>query len=182
VRRNTLAEVAVCGLLDAVLTGDDFQTAFVQQCRQPLDHKKQVALHQADGNRCDDSGKGTDAAGLRKCLFMAAFLLLRLTLLVARLVLLLCVIDGAIRLHPHFMYFALLAALGSAGLGGVLACLVLRSDGLFLRARLLLPDGNVLVARQRRTAFLLLAVGGADLQDLRFDGDSLGDVCVHLAW
>jgi hypothetical protein len=77
---NTLAGVAVFDLLDAALAGDDFQTAFIQQCRQPLDHKKQIALHQADGTRGDDSGKGADAGGLHECLFVAALLLLRLTL------------------------------------------------------------------------------------------------------
>ena len=49
--------VAVLCLLVTTLTGDNLQTAFVQQRRQPFDHEKQVAFHQPHRNRCDDGGK-----------------------------------------------------------------------------------------------------------------------------
>jgi len=49
--------VAVLCLLDAALTGDDLQTAVVQQCSKPLDHKKQIALWSAEGRQHYHSAK-----------------------------------------------------------------------------------------------------------------------------
>jgi hypothetical protein len=69
------------------------------------------------------------------------------------------------------------AAFGDDGLGGELAHLELRALRLFFRLRLVVADGNVLVAGERGAAFLLYAVGGADLHELRFRRNRLGKVC-----
>ena len=49
---HTASMVAVLHLLDAVSTGDDGETVFVQQQSQPFHDKKQVALHQPNGDLC----------------------------------------------------------------------------------------------------------------------------------
>jgi hypothetical protein len=46
-------------------------------------------------------------------------------------------------------------------------------SGLFFRLGLLLPDFDILVARNRGAAFRLLAIGRADLYYLRFGCDCL---------
>ena len=98
----------------------------------------------------------------------------------SRLLLLLRMMHRAGWIGAHLMDGADVAAFGDDGLGGELAHLELGPLRLFLRLRLVVPNGGVLVARQDRAAFLLLAVGGADLHQLRFRGDGLGNVRVHL--
>ncbi len=76
-------------------------------------------------------------------------------------------------LRAYHTQLAFVHALGDDGFGGVFARLVFRSCCLFFGRGLLRPDFNVLVARQRGAAFLLLSIGCADLHELGFRGDGL---------
>jgi len=82
----------------------------------------------------------------------------------------------AICLGANLAEFALLAAFGDNGLGGVLARLELRPGRLFFRPGLLLPDFDILVARNGGAAFLLLAIARADLYQLRFRCDAPANI------
>jgi hypothetical protein len=86
----------------------------------------------------------------------------------------------AICLGANLAEFALLDAFGDNGLGGVLARLELRAGGLLFRLGLLLPDFDILVARNGCAAFLLLAIARADLYQLRFRCDGLPDIAFQL--
>jgi hypothetical protein len=73
-----------------------------------------------------------------------------------------------------------ITALRDDGVRGELAYFELWTPCLLLALRFLIPDGGVLITRDNLAAFLLLAVGGADLDKLRLDGNLLGDVCANL--
>ena len=96
------------------------------------------------------------------------------------LLLLLRVMDRAFGIGANSLGFALLGAFGDDGLGGVLARLVFRPVALILALRFVLPDFDVLVARNDRAAFGGFTVGGADLYQLRLGGDGLLYVRVDL--
>ena len=131
-RKQLRDRVAVLRLLDAALTGDNLQTAFVQQCRQPLDHKKQVALHQPHRNRCDDGGKYAESCRLGECFLAAALLLARRSTWASAIGWSASWGDAPGNLAgANLAEFALLAAFGDDGLGGVLARLELRPLRLF---------------------------------------------------
>jgi hypothetical protein len=77
------------------------------------------------------------------------------------------------RLGANLPQFALVDAIGNDGLGGVLARLEFRPLRFLRCVGLLLPDFDVLVARDRLLAFRLLLVCRADLDKLRL-GRNLG--------
>src|SRR5882757_1727974 len=83
-------------------------------------------------------------------------------------------------LGAYLSQLTLVDAFGDDGLGGVFAGFELRSCGLFFARWLIGPDFGVFVARQRGAAFLLLPVGRADLHELGFCRDGLGNVCIYL--
>ena len=56
--------VALLGFVDTVLLGDRGQTVFVQQRRQPLGQKQQVALHQPHRDGRGDGSENADAGGV----------------------------------------------------------------------------------------------------------------------
>src|SRR6185312_7879470 len=112
--------------------------------------------------------------------FLALLLLLGLRLRIVRARLLLRVMHRAVRLRANLADFALVDAVRDDGFGGVFACFELRSDRLFFACGLLRPDFGVLVARQRRAAFLLLPVGRADLHELGFRRNGLGNMGIDL--
>jgi len=86
----------------------------------------------------------------------------------------------AICLSANLSEFALFAAFGDNGLGGVLARLELRAVGLLFRLGLLLPDFDILISRNGSTAVLLLTIRRADLYQLRSRCDGLPDMRVQL--
>ena len=153
--------------LDAVL---------VHEAYQLLKDEKQVTFHQANRDGCADSGEDAEAGRIGDGLFLALLLLLGLPLLIVAAGWLLRMMDGAGWVGADLVDGANVAAFGDDGLGGELAHLELGPLGLVFRLRLVVPNGGVLVARQYRAAFLLCAVGRADLYQLRLRGDGLGDV------
>ena len=94
--------------------------------------------------------------------------------------LLLRVVDGAFGIGADLVGRALPLAFGNDGLGGVTAGLVLRPLRLVLVLWLLLPDGDVLAARESGAALLRLGVGRADLHELGFVREGLGNVRIDL--
>src|SRR5258708_179278 len=72
------------------------------------------------------------------------------------------------------------AALTNNSIRRELAHLKLGSLRLVLGLRLLVANGRVLISRQDFAAFLLSAVGRADLDELRLRDNLLGDVCPDL--
>ena len=83
-------------------------------------------------------------------------------------------------LGANLSQFALVDAVRHDGFCGVFAGFELRAHRLFFGRGLLWPDFGVLVARQRRAAFLLLAVGRADLHELGFRRNGLGNMGIDL--
>ena len=147
---------------------------------QLLQHEKQVAFHQPHRNGGADGGEDTEAGRVGDGLFLALLLLFGLPLLIVAAGLLLGMMHRAGWIGADLVDGADVAAFGDDGLGGELAHLELGPLRLVLRLRLLVPNGGVLVARQDGAAFLLLAVGRADLHKLRLRGDGLGDVRIDL--
>jgi hypothetical protein len=174
--------VAVLRFLDVVLPGDSCQTIFIQQRCQPLHHEKQVAFHQPHRNGRGDGGKDADAGGIGNRSFLALLLLLGLPLgiICDLLWALLGMMHRTVSLRANLADFALVDTLRPDGFCGVFAGFELRADSLFFGRGLLWPDFGVLVARQRRTAFLLLAVGRADLHELGFRRNGLGNMGIDL--
>jgi hypothetical protein len=76
--------------------------------------------------------------------------------------------------------FALVDAVRHSGFGRVFAGFELRAHRLAFGRRLLWSDFGVLVARQRRAAFLLLAVGRADWHQLGLRCNGLGNMGIDL--
>ena len=172
-----LCHASIVALLpDAMLPRQHLDAVLVHDAYQLLKDEKQVTLHQANRNGGADSGEDTEAGRVGDGLFLALLLLLGLPLLIVAAGLLLRMMDRAGWIGAHLMDGANVAAFGDDGLGGELAHLELRPLGVVLRLRLVVPNRGVLVARQYRAAFFLCAVGGADLHQLRFRGDGLGDV------
>ena len=106
-----------------------------------------------------------------ECFLAAAPLLVGVAFGIAHGGLLLGVMHRAICLSANLAEFALLAAFGNNGLGSVLARLEFRPFRFLRRVGLLLPDFDVLVARDGLFAFGLLLVCRTDLDKLRFGGD-----------
>ena len=80
----------------------------------------------------------------------------------------------------HLADFALVRSVRNDSLGGVLACLVFRRVLLVFVLGLILPDFDILVARNNRAAFGWFAVGGRDLYQLRFGCYGFLDVRIQL--
>jgi hypothetical protein len=70
-----------------------------------------------------------------------------------------------------------IAPFGDDGLGHEFAAFIFRPLGLLLILRFLILNGGVLVTREYRATFLLPAVRGADLHQLRLGGYGHSDVC-----
>jgi hypothetical protein len=82
-------------------------------------------------------------------------------------------------LRAYLTQFALVDALRDDGFGGELARLELRSGRLFFAGGLVGTDFDVLVTRQGDAAFLLLAIGRADLHELGLSGKGLGNMGIN---
>ena len=95
---------------------------------------------------------------------------------VVAILLLLRMVHRAGRIGADLVNGADIATLGDDGVRRELANLELGTLGLFLRFGFFVADSGVLVSRQDLAAFLLLAVGAADLHKLRLRCDLLGDV------
>lgn len=88
--------------------------------------------------------------------------------------------NRAFGIGAYSLGFALFCALGDDGLGGELAGFVFGQIALILALRFVLPDFDVLVARDCRAAVFRLAVCRADLNELRLGRNGLLDVCFDL--
>ena len=99
---------------------------------------------------------------------------------VVAFLLLLRMVHRAGRIGADLVNGADIATLGDDGVRRELASLELGTLGLFLRFGFFVADSGVLVSRQDLAAFLLLAVGAADLHKLRLRCDLLGDVFANL--
>jgi hypothetical protein len=89
------------GFADAVKPKDDRQTALVQDGGEALGDKKQVALHQADGDRIAGCFQDARAGCLGNGLLAAALLLLCLECRIRRGSLLAGVVNRAIGISAH---------------------------------------------------------------------------------
>ena len=96
--RKQLGRCVGCavGLAEIVLAQNDCQTALVQHGGETLDHKQQVAFHQANGDRFADGVEDAQARDLGDGLLAAALLLFGLDCRIGRGLLLAGVMDGAI--------------------------------------------------------------------------------------
>ena len=157
--------------LDAPVPRDHLQPLFVQQREQLFGNEEKVALHQPDGNGGHDGLQDADSGCVRQCLLAAALLLLGFEAGIGLRRLLLRMVHRAGRLGANLPQFALVDAVRHDGLGGVLARFELRPLRLLRRVGLLLPDFDVLVARDGLLAFRLLLVCRADLDKLRLGGN-----------
>ena len=87
---------------------------------------------------------------------------------------------GTRGIGAHFVDGTNIAAFGDDGVGGVLTHLELRTLGLLFGLRFLVPDGDVLVARENLAAFRRFAIRGTDLHQLRLRCDLLSDMRTDL--
>jgi hypothetical protein len=170
--------VVIFGLLEAVLLGENRGAVLVQQVDHALGNKQEVAFHQphrdSRANRRENAKAGCIGDGFHP----APLILFGFECSIVRpiAVHLLRVMDGAIGIFAYLMDCADVAAFGDNGVGGKLAHLELGSLSLVVGLWLIVADGDVLVAWQYGTAFLLRSVGGADLHKVRFCGNGLCNV------
>jgi hypothetical protein len=132
--------------------------------------KEQVAFHQSHRNRIADGFQDAEPGGLDLRILPALFFLsgLHRGFGVRPALLLFRVMHGAIGVGTHLAELALVGAVRNNGLCDELACFVFRRFLLVFVLRLLLPDFDILPARDNRAAFGGFSVGRRDLYQRRF--------------
>ena len=163
-----------------MLTRQRLDTGLIQDADQPLQNEDKVTLEQAHWNGGGDGREDTKSGCVGDGLVAALLLLLGLPSCLIPSAGLLGMMYRAIHVCAYLVDGANITALGDDGFAGELAFFELRTLGIVLRLRAVVPNGGVLVARQDGASFRLHPVGGADLDQLRFRGDGLRDVRVYL--
>ena len=166
--------------LDASAADDHLLPLVVKQGEHLFGDEEQVTLHQSNGNGGDDGLQDAHSGGVRQCLFAAALVLLRFEVGIGLRWLLLRMMHRAIRLGANPPQFSLVDAVRDDGIGGILARFELRPLRLLRGVGLVRPDLDVLAAGNDLAAFLLLAVGRADLDKFWLGRDLLLNVRLQL--
>ena len=159
---------------------EDSHSGLIQAAKEPFGDEGEVALHQANRHGVSNGFKNPQPGDLGNGFFPPPLLLFGLECAVIGRLRLAGMVNRAFEIGADSPDFPLFTALGHDGLGCELAGLVLRPIRLLLLGRLVLPDFNVAIARNRGASLLLYAVGGADFYQLRFCRDGLPDVSVQL--
>jgi hypothetical protein len=163
-----------------VLPCQCLQLPLIQKRERLYQNESQVPLHQPHRDSIPNRFQNTNAGGVGDGLLLTLLLLFGLPFRLVAILLLLRMVYRASGIRADLVDAADITALGNDGVRGEFAYLELWTFCFLLALRLLIPDGGVLIARENLAAFLLLAVGSADLDELRLCGDLLGDVPANL--